>query len=1198
MNASNAWQMFDWVTSTGFSQLPQALGHFLWQGCAVAILYALAARLLRPATANTRYLVGVAAMLLMAACLPLTLLLIPAAETTTVLEPAVQFEATPPTGETFVPENINETALEPIAWQTDAGPWPPQPIALSQTSPPGPVPEPLEEDRAAAIVAWALPCTSVLYLCGVIAMLARVALGLCGGRRLRRDCIAVTHAPTLDVVRDHAQRMHMRVVPLIASCSRVGVPVVVGVLRPMILLPTSLISGLTPQELEAVLVHELAHIRRFDPAVNVLQRLVEAMLFFHPAVWWVSRRVSAERENACDDLVLRTSCGRSEYAQALLRMAELCMARGDRAMIGTSALAATGKNPTQFRRRVLRILGHNDKTPIRLTTPGIAVSMLLILTLLLAPAAWRSIAWAEGEAEITCAETCEETPVDQDHKPVSMSAEEFGRLSDAEQRTLLVRVFERRLEHAKNLYYETEQVYRYHEISGRKFQKPLEHQSHIPYIRWRFQYWRLDDSFRMCRNTYHNQKNAEPYVCSSVGFNAAEEVKRNTTVHKDGKKPAFGQVTYPSNEKSLSRYYYWVSDETDQLKEHRIASWELCIFAGLLQHKDKFEIETPVSGDKVRLTMPYQPGWAKKSGGQQIYILDPRKGFLPICCDARYDDLSKDSPIKWRVKKFEVTESRLVDDVWMPVILTEKTFNSLAPEMIACYQTKVLRIEHGKVTHADIRVPFTEGMKIADTVEGVTYTADAQGRPGADLKLAPNWNHEPPKGWKKGKATGSYSMASNFSHADMEKLNVARKKVEATRNNLKTALKALQAAPAVSLNERIEAGLEILRVYRVGANEEIWAAAIRALIQIGKPAVPKLIEELDRTERGETLRALGFVLRGIGDPRSVPALIRAMPRMLQPGGSDFGLRIDDDPELVEFMVRHDNKPGGHHGSEMFSYGTPLREIMPALEKITGQKSGCKEIRFVHLEGGVKQRRIKQELFLKHAQRWADWWSKNWQRYVKNEGEAQLDLIEKSLQRYSKKISLNSKQPTQAEFPRGANVTEGDGSSNWLVRSFDESPSDGFLDLDSGRLPCASKELIKASAGHTPSKGLLAWAKREGVDLITVKIKSPDGTKSHYAFQPVGMKVWRIANSRYDTIVQELRQDKKLELPEPWQGPLAQIDEKSGAYDEKSTASYLFITKEGICGALQIRFPFKRDLARGMLAYSDGGWRYKFIYEGP
>ena len=92
--------------------------------------------------------------------------------------------------------------------------------------------------------------------------------------------------------------------PKVALCTDVVVPTVIGVLRPTILLPVSMASGVPPDHLEGILAHELAHIRRYDHIVNLVQRLIEALLFFHPAVWFLSRRIRIERERCCDDLVL------------------------------------------------------------------------------------------------------------------------------------------------------------------------------------------------------------------------------------------------------------------------------------------------------------------------------------------------------------------------------------------------------------------------------------------------------------------------------------------------------------------------------------------------------------------------------------------------------------------------------------------------------------------------------------------------------------------------------------------------------------------------------------------------------------------------------------------------------------------------------------------------------------------------------
>jgi TonB family protein len=103
--------------------------------------------------------------------------------------------------------------------------------------------------------------------------------------------------------------------------SRVHVPMVVGWLRPVILVPVSAMSGLTTWQLELILMHELAHVRRYDHLVNLLQVVIETLLFYHPVVRWVSRVMREEREHCCDDLVVSRSGDALAYARALTELA-------------------------------------------------------------------------------------------------------------------------------------------------------------------------------------------------------------------------------------------------------------------------------------------------------------------------------------------------------------------------------------------------------------------------------------------------------------------------------------------------------------------------------------------------------------------------------------------------------------------------------------------------------------------------------------------------------------------------------------------------------------------------------------------------------------------------------------------------------------------------------------------------------------
>ena len=97
--------------------------------------------------------------------------------------------------------------------------------------------------------------------------------------------------------------------------------VLVGILRPVILLPPAALTGWSPDEIEMVLLHELAHVRRWDNAVNLAQRTVEAFLFFHPAVWLVSNWIRREREACCDAVVIGRTNRPHAYAELLVALA-------------------------------------------------------------------------------------------------------------------------------------------------------------------------------------------------------------------------------------------------------------------------------------------------------------------------------------------------------------------------------------------------------------------------------------------------------------------------------------------------------------------------------------------------------------------------------------------------------------------------------------------------------------------------------------------------------------------------------------------------------------------------------------------------------------------------------------------------------------------------------------------------------------
>jgi beta-lactamase regulating signal transducer with metallopeptidase domain len=1215
MNAMDLRQAIDWLGADSSRQLTQALAHFLWQGCAIAILYAATERCLRRAPAGTRYLAGVAALLLMAACLPATLWMLPSPSADSAGTPHIEvaWASVPalPAVERPVAEQPARKSVSAIP-PADADTADRTPITSVAVADDIPQADPLQP-RVASALTWASPYASGLYVLGVFFMLLRVSLGLWGGRRLRQTCAPVRDGAIFETIGQQARRMGLRTAPAVAYCERIAVPVVVGMFRPMILLPAALATGLTPVQLQAVLLHELAHVRRYDLAVNVLQRFIEAFLFFHPAVWWLSRRVSAEREDACDDLAIRWHCAPTQYADALLRVAELHAVAG--AVLPAASLAATGGNQRELKRRLLRLLGHDDKPSVRLTPTGVVLSALLMTCVVVAPVAWRSVTAQAGEGADATA-TCEVPPeapssvptvpsaASTGPKPISMSAEEFRRLSTAEQRALLVRAFQRRIEHAKNIYFE-EDVFigsgdRLEAVGGR------------PY-KWhtRLRCWRLGDSFRDDAETFDTVDSLTPFSRSSCANNAEEGVARNIDFSCKDKKPPQGLIQYPTSPIDDLGLARWLTHSPAPKDSGHAVEY---LFPYLLEHQKEFEITTPVAGSFVQLSFPWQPNWAKQPGGNRVYLLDPSKGFLPVRCDSRYDDPPTAEHRMGRTEKFVVEESRLVGDVWMPTKLTEHVATS--PDSVSNdIRVTVTKIRCGGVTLSDLFVPFPEGAVIqADILEGATYVVDAQGY-ASNVKFERSWWPMPPAGWSRhAPANPSDSWTSRILPADRERLEAARKAVyekdDLQKKLSEAALKSMRSS--APLEERVEAGLKMLRVYNISSgrdyDEKPWASVVRELIQMGKAAVPQLCAELDRTERDMTLRALGFVLRGIGDRRAIPAMIRAIPRLLQPPRSDYGMLLNGDPQLAQFMQQHDNahigKSGGPaSGSGNFSYGRPIREIMLTLEMMTGQSHGWNEINFVHLTGAPPQQRIQRTVFVAHAERWADWWAQNWRKYVATESEAQLDQTRQSLADWRTRLAKVPASSSPSHFPTGPKLIVDEGVWWSFIQSFDESPGDGFLDLDTSRHPNPPQDLLTKPAGShaagslaTPlSPDLIAWAEREGVDLVNVKINVPGG-KTYYAFQPLGMRVWRIENRLADALQKDDHQGITIDLPAPWKGPLAQVDAKTRAYNGMN-ASYLFITREGTCGLLQLLAPLSTKPVYGSACMGGGGLKYKPIYEG-
>ena len=167
-----------------------------------------------------------------------------------------------------------------------------------------------------------LPFVMLAWTAGVLVLTAHLFGGWWRVQRLRRTATPITEQRVLALMHRIGDRMGVTRRLRLLKSAFVEVPAVIGWLQPAIVVPASVLTGLPFAYLEAVLAHELAHVRRADYLINLVQSVVEILLFYHPAVWWVSKQVRIEREHCCDDVAASLS-DRLEYARALASLEEL-----------------------------------------------------------------------------------------------------------------------------------------------------------------------------------------------------------------------------------------------------------------------------------------------------------------------------------------------------------------------------------------------------------------------------------------------------------------------------------------------------------------------------------------------------------------------------------------------------------------------------------------------------------------------------------------------------------------------------------------------------------------------------------------------------------------------------------------------------------------------------------------------------------
>lgn len=335
------------VSSVDYTQLAMALLHNLWTVgvvyCGVRVVYAL----LGEERPHARYVIGVAALVVAVIALPFTYFFL-------VHEPA----PSPTPMETWP---VAET--ESVATPATSAPRAAMEIPVVRyTNAPGLFWSSLDGYRIAC-AGWML---------GAALMLVRLLRNIIATNRFHRRCQVIEDGRVRRIFDGVAAELGIGFRVLLLQAAEVAQPAALGLIRPAVVLPVSMLTGLDEQQLRAVLLHELLHIRRYDYLFNLLQSLIEAVLFFNPFVWMLGRLVRAERESACDVIAARHLGDSRQYARALLEAASL-------ALPPTSPLAAGlgADDSNGFANRLRRLLRPNAGARIRLPWNGLLGLALL-----------------------------------------------------------------------------------------------------------------------------------------------------------------------------------------------------------------------------------------------------------------------------------------------------------------------------------------------------------------------------------------------------------------------------------------------------------------------------------------------------------------------------------------------------------------------------------------------------------------------------------------------------------------------------------------------------------------------------------------------------------------------------------------------------------------------------------------------------
>jgi beta-lactamase regulating signal transducer with metallopeptidase domain/5-hydroxyisourate hydrolase-like protein (transthyretin family) len=1035
---------------------------------------------------------------------------------------------------------------------------------------------------------------SSMWLAGCLVF----GLKLLGAARLLRRrlaaCRPVTDAAVLELLETACGRIGLRRAPALLVTPESVSPCVAGAWTPRIVLPESVITDSSISRLGHLLAHELAHLARGDLWTNWLLLTARVFHWFNPVVWWTIREMQAEREAACDELALSAlgETDRSAYAATIIDLAtNLAPSEIAPGMIGLFS------STRRLQNRVERLVRF---PAARTLWSPLAASMLLAVALIGLTDALPAFTPDQPTAVLVAQSPKSKSPTTKSptiKSPTTKSTQAQSQQTQPPNEPTPAApayvVRGRCLDHEDSSPLAGMQV-RLFKVQGRG-SPPVEVARTLCNGEGRFEFAGLVPP--------HPEDRTDPLIYEvfaisddrpigiggmsyqtdrvlEIRIGRDKQVLSGTVVDAQGRPVAGATVMQDFLRGSPVPGILSATTDADgrfkidKVAIHKLRDGTILTTHFSIVHPDFPRAEAEVSGvaAEISITLPtgclvtgtVTDGVTGKPAanavvtaqridthGEALAVTDAAGRFRMAVLEARYNILVEGQDRvcvalpdreflvggKVELPPFQLIAGGIISGrvintaTGQPVAVTEKG----EPLMLGLYGPS--QTQGWAISPLRLAAVADDGRFVLRAAPGdnFPYFVNIRG-----VRMAWDTRQQPAVVVKEGETT-LYDMLITPEVPPEEKLKAAQQLVD-----------SFSKQPAA----RTEQILVEFRKLDHTVNEcELWCTLMRELVAVGKDAVPQLCAELDRTTKNVMLRRLAFALRAIGDPRAVPALIRAIPKTLLPASSDYGLIVND-KALTTFMQTHDLM-GRPRGGTYFDFGRPEREISGALHRLAKQAFTDSELSGFSRSSDPRRQVLQSRVLMRQAQLWQAWWQAHWRELTDDAAYQNVGLA----------TADEPLPPAAKTLGPQARIADGEGMAQAVLSPASEAGQYvwNFFDLDIGhQLPWPAH--IPRDEAQIDWKQLTDWAADSGADLMCVTHRAEDGTET-YVLRTLGVQAWEIGS-------RDLRNIERLvaagTLPEGREAGelLMHFDAQSQQSIPDANGAFLFITREGNRGLIE------------------------------